>query len=277
MGVRTRNLSSSELEKILREKGIEIKINGWELLGKLMVLEVKKELSKEEKETLAKIILEKHPIAKAVVLRRAILGEKREPAAELIAGEKSETVYKENGCLFKIDPTKVMFSFGNKEERRRMSSVSSKNEVVLDMFACVGQFTMPLAKYSRPKKVYAVEKNPAAFGYLRENIALNKLTSVFPILGDCREVSPKAAADRIIMGYLFSTSSFLPAALEALKEKGIIHYHTTSLVPEIEKTGVNVIKEIEKLGANAKIANQRVVKSYAPMRAHVVFDIDVSR
>jgi len=273
MGIRIKSLSSSELEEILKEKGIEIKINGWELLGKLMVLEVKKELGRKEKETLAKIILEKHLIAKSIVLRKAITGDKREPIAELIAGEKSETIYKENGCFFKIDPTKVMFSFGNKEERRRMATISNEKEVVLDMFTCVGQFTMPLAKYSKPKKVYAIEKNPAAFEYLKENISLNRLTNVFPILGDCREVSPKGVADRIIMGYLFNTSSFLPAAMEALKEKGIIHYHTTSLVPEIEETGKKVIREIEKLGADAELIRQRTVKSYAPMRAHIVLDI----
>jgi len=277
MGIRIKNLSSSELEQLLKEKGIEIKINGWEMLGRLMVLEVKKELGTEEKETLGKVILEKHPIAKSVVLRRAITGEKREPVAELIAGEKSETVYKENGCLFKIDPTKVMFSFGNKEERKRMAHISNKDEVVLDMFACAGQFTIPLAKYSTPKRVYAIEKNHIAFEYLKENIALNKLTNVSPLLGDCREVAPKNIADRIIMGYIFNTSSFLPAALEALKEKGTIHYHTTSLVPEIEKAGEKTIKEIEKLGASAELIRQRIVKSYAPMRAHVVFDIVLTR
>lgn len=59
-------------------------------------------------------------------------------------------------CL--LDVAKIMWSQGNIEERKRMAFISNENEVVVDMFAGIGYFTIPLAKYSKPKLVYAIEK-----------------------------------------------------------------------------------------------------------------------
>lgn len=264
------------LASILGEKELGLMKGRWETIGDALILELPKELHAKRRE-IGSAFLKMFPRTKTVLNRRGIADIFREPKAEVIAGTKTEAVHKENYCRFKLDPTKVMFSAGNIEERRRMAHVSNEREVVLDMFAGIGQFTIPMAKRSRPKKIFAVEKNPIAFRYLKENIELNKLRNVYPILGDCRKVSPKGVADRVIMGYLFDTEKFLPVAVRALKSEGIIHYHCTSMKKELGEKQKNVMRILYRLGCKPKLIKTRIVKSYAPSRWHVVFDIKVGR
>jgi tRNA wybutosine-synthesizing protein 2 len=269
-----KNLSVSGLKEVL-EGEVNLELNGWEILGDVMVVELSEGYSPKEKRLIGEKIIELHPKARTVINRRSIKDELREPKAEVLAGTKTETIYKENGCRYKIDPTKVMFSFGNKDERMRMATISSPNEVVVDMFACVGQFTMPIARYSQPKKVYAIEKNPVAFEYLKENIRLNKLEKVEPILGDCREVCPMEAADRVVMGYLFETVKFLQTALRALGDKGTIHYHFVCDTSRLEGEKKRILETIEENVKEAKVLKTVKVKSYAPKMYHWALDLEV--
>ena len=245
---------------------------GWEKIGDVLIIEIPEGLD-EKKKAIGAELLRLFPKSKSIVNRIAIEGTHREPDIEVIAGNGTETIHKENYCLFKIDVSKVMFSAGNVSERQRMATVSNHTETVLDMFSGIGQFTIPLAKHSRPRKVYAIEKSPVTFEFLKENVKLNRLGNVEPILGDCREVStPKA--DRILMGYFFEPEKYLPRALESLKPNGTIHYHDIVMKKDISKRKEEIKKEIKNLGRSAKISHH-IVKSYAPMRWHVVFDLRV--
>ncbi len=251
-------------------------ITGWELLGDIVVLELPRELLRH-RSLIGETVLRLHPKASSVMNRSGIRGVFREPRVELIAGSGSVTLHRENGCVFKLDPTRVMFSFGNLEERKRMAGVSDVDEVVVDMFSCVGQFSIPVALHSGPRMVYAVEKNPVAFGFLEENVGLNRLGNMRPILGDCRVVTPRGLADRVIMGYLFETEKYLPSAVDALKDDGgVIHYHTTSHREEIGSEEERIEKIVEQQGRVVDSVVSRIVKSYAPKVFHYVLDITVS-
>lgn len=251
-------------------------ITGWELLGDIVVLELPRELE-GHRFLIGETVLRLHPKASSVMNRSGIRGVFREPHVELIAGSGSVTLHRENGCVFKLDPTRVMFSFGNLEERKRMAAVSDADEVVVDMFSCVGQFSIPVALHSGPRMVYAVEKNPVAFGFLEENVGLNSLSNMRPILGDCRDVTPRGLADRVIMGYLFETEKYLPSAVDALKDDGgVIHFHTTSHREEIGEVEGAVEDIISSCGRVFDSVESRVVKSYAPKVFHYVLDITVS-
>jgi len=203
----------------------------------------------------------------------------REPKVELIYGSKStETIHKENGIRYKLDPQKVMFSSGNMNERIRMATISNKSETIVDLFAGIGYFTLPIAVYSKPKRVFACEKNPVAYDYLCQNIVLNNVTNIVePLKGDNRNIAPKNVADRVIMGYLDDTHKFLPIAFDCLKDcKGIIHYHEK--IPE-EKFPDGPLKKIQKIAdkydRKAKILKHEHVKSYAPGISHYVLDIKI--
>jgi tRNA wybutosine-synthesizing protein 2 len=178
---------------------------------------------------------------------------------------------------FRLDPIRLTFSGGNKRERIRMSRLVRQGENVVDMFSCVGQFALHIAK-AVDVKVTAIEINPEAFEFLIENIKLNGLqNSVTALLGDCREIHPKGVADRVIMGYLHDTITYLPAAIETLSEDGgIVHMHMS--IPKLETTRVlEMIDEISEVRGYRPTTEIHQVKNYSPGIEHFVFDILMKR
>ncbi len=264
----------NDLFEILKEK---IPRDLWDLIprrykiiGDVVMIKIPDELD-EYKRTIGEAILSVHKRCKSVWRDLGREGMIRKPKVELIAGKGSETIHKENGCLFKLDVTKVMFSVGNQGERMRMTKIVQDGEVVLDMFAGIGYFTIPIAVHTNAKRIYAIEINPDSYFYLIENINLNDVKNVVPILGDSMKVTPEGFADRVLMGHIFC-HEFLPIAIKALRSDGYIHYHES--VPEviIDRPIERIKMACESLGKNFKVENFRKVKNYSPGVLHVVVD-----
>ena len=222
-------------------------------------------------------LLETPGVNRIVKLGR-ISGLKREPDVEVIIGEGTETIHRENKCSFKLDVSRIMWSKGNTTERKRMSTIAKKGETIVDMFAGIGYFSIPIAVHSKPAKIYSIEINPLSYGYLCENVHLNKVEGILePILGDCREIAPRAIADRVLMGYIGNTNEYLDVAMDVLKEGGIIHYHES--VPDKLK----FIRPVDRINEAAmaadrelvEIVNKRIIKPYSPGVYHVVVDAKI--
>lgn len=218
------------------------------------------------------------PYINRVVKIGHIHGQKREPEIEMIYGEGTETIHKENYCKFKLDVAKVMWSKGNTSERQRMSTLPEDGEVIVDMFAGIGYFTIPMAVHSNPKQIYAVEINPNSHHFLCENIKLNKVEDkITPILGDCNDQDFDHVADRIMMGYIGGTHHYLDAAMKYLKEGGIIHYHESTPEPILFTRPVKRVNQAAKNhGRTIKVLNKRSIKKYSPGVHHTVVDIKVN-
>jgi tRNA (guanine37-N1)-methyltransferase len=77
--------------------------------------------------------------------------------------------------------TKVYFSPRLSQERLRIAQKVRGGEVVIDMFAGVGPFSIQIAKKFNNVKVYAIDTNPVAIQFLKQNIALNKIENIFPL------------------------------------------------------------------------------------------------
>ncbi len=250
----------------------------WEKIGDVLTIKLKEDLNKYQE-----IIGEKYAeiLHCKTVLNDVggISGTYREPKVEILYGSKNtETIHKENGIRYKLDPQKIMFSSGNMDERLRMANISNKNETVVDLFAGIGYFTMPIAVYSKSKEIFSCEINPIAYKYLCKNIVLNHVTSVVkPLLGDNRTTAPKNIADRVILGYIDDTDRFLSTSIECLKNNtGVIHYHDVFPNELIPDRALKVIQETaEKYDTKAKLLKYKYIKSYAPGVSHVVFDIKI--
>jgi tRNA wybutosine-synthesizing protein 2 len=201
-------------------------------------------------------------------------GVTRLPSYELVAGDcNTITTHIESGVKYRLDPLRLTFSGGNKGERMRLSRIVNDGERIIDMFSCVGQFALQIAK-SASVEVTAIEINKEAYGFLLENIKLNNLEEkVIALLGDCREIHPKKSASRVIMGYLHNTIEFLPFALEALVEDGgVIHMHMNVPDSGLEDARMNIRKICKDYGYTSTISEHHV-KNYSPGIEHYVFDI----
>ena len=215
-----------------------------------------------------------HRIRSVAVRTGPTTGDFRVPQYRLICGD-SDTVtdHIERGITFRLDPLRVTFSGGNKLERVSIAEQVSPGECVVDMFACVGQFALHIAR-RKDVHVTAIEINPVAHSFLLENISINGFNNVTPILGDCRVVHPRESADRVVMGYLHDTVEYLPAALDTLKEKGVVHMHMSLPAQDIGQVRQEIGLVAEAEGRTVNVEH-RQIKGYSPGINHYLFDIDV--
>ncbi len=251
----------------------------WEKIGTVVTIKLPDEL-KDYQDIIGKTYQEVLRCKTVLNDRGGISGVYRKPIVKILSGDRiTETIHTEHGIRFKIDPQKIMFSSGNMAERKRMATISNNSETVVDLFAGIGYFTLPIAVYSQPKKIFACEINPIAYRYLCANIVLNHVTGIIePLCGDNRKTAPKNCADRVILGYLQEPWSFLPVALECLRnQNGILHYHEVvpcESIPElplkrIQTAAKNTHRSVELLKINK-------IKSYAPRIHHVVLDVRIT-
>jgi len=213
-----------------------------------------------------------------------ISGQYRIPNREIIgirdddSNQIPETIHKENGCQFKMDVSKIMFSKGNLEEKRRLVNLCF-GETVVDMFAGIGYFSIPIAVHSEPQKIISIELNPESYNYLCENIRLNGVSDIIkPICGDCLTSTPENAADRVLMGYVGTTHEYLETGIRAIKkEGGILHYHETVHQNDYPARPINRISEAAKnCGRKVEILETRIIKKYSPGVYHIVIDVKIS-
>lgn len=219
--------------------------------------------------------------AETVLARRGIEGDHRTPVVEVVAGSgDTETVHREHGTRYTLDLAEVMFSPGNKAERVRMGEVVANDERVLDMFAGIGYFALPMARAGG--RVTAVERNPTAFRYLVENATLNGVTDrITPFLADCRDVvdwhadpgtTVDVTADRVVMG-LFDAHEYLDAALRVLDPGGIIHLHEATPEPLIwERPETRLARAVSDAGRSYEVLERHRVKTHSQGVTHVVLD-----
>lgn len=250
--------------------------SGWYIVGQTIVVKIHPDL-KDYKNLVGRALLEAYPRCRSVLADAGIDGQLREPQREVIAGSAGETIHRENGVVFKLDPMRIMFSPGNLPERIRMSR-QGRGERVVDMFAGIGYFSIPMAVHSGPREVLAIELNPVAFGYLVENVRLNRVGAIVrPVQGDCAVETPPGEADRVIMGMVGITDRYLPFGIRALVPGGVLHYHQTVpswLYPD--RLIAEVIRAAEAEGRRAEILRCMRVKKYAPGVLHAVLDARIN-
>ena len=202
-----------------------------------------------------------------------------------VAGErKTETLHKEYGCIFKVDLEKCYFSPRLSYERMRIARQVQPDEVILNMFAGVGCYSIIIAKHSKSGKIFSIDINPFAIQYMQENIKLNKVEEkVVPVQEDAKKVIEERlqnVADRVPMPLPEKAYEYLDYALLALKPTGgWIHYydfeHAKKGENPIEKIESKVSEKLQRLGVNFEVMFGRIVRTTGPNWYQVVLDIEV--
>lgn len=252
----------------------------YDITGQVIIIEVPSDINEYEKQ-LGEGLIKIYPNIKTVLSKQsAISGESRLRKYKIIAGSgETETVHKENGCLYHIDPVKAYFSPRLAFEHNRISNNVKDGENVIDMFAGVGPFAIQIAKRHKDVKVYAIDLNPDAFQFLEKNIKTNKVKSkVVPILGDAREIIERdliGTADRIIMNLPKDSIKFIDTACTGIKSSGgIIHYYEFAGGNELFKRAKERLRNaVLKNGRQIKgIVTCRKVRATAPHEWQIVLD-----
>jgi tRNA wybutosine-synthesizing protein 2 len=268
--------STPGLSEILKDdlspEEIDLLPKGWFILGDVIIVKIDPRLD-HLCPKIGQAMLSIYPRCKTVLRDFGIEGQFRQPQRQIVVGSITETAHAENGVRFKLDASRIMFSQGNLRERIRMSRLG-RDETVVDMFAGIGYLSLPMAVHSSPRKILAIELNPLAFSYLKENIRLNRVQDIVrPVLGDCRDRTPVGEADRVIMGMVQVTDQYLQTGIQTLRRGGILHYHQTIpswLYPQAAID--DVMKAAKTAGRKAEILSCIRVKKYSPGVIHVVVD-----
>lgn len=152
----------------------------------------------------------------------------RTPQVDMLLGIDTWVCHIDNKIRYCYDITKCMFSAGNITEKIRMAQLVCSEEVIVDMFAGIGYFTLPLLVHAKAKHVHACEWNPHAVEALKRNIQENKVNKRCTVYeGDNRKVCPRGVADRIVMGLIPSAMGSIEPACRALRygSAGVLHIH----------------------------------------------------
>jgi len=254
-----------------------------DFVGDIAIIEIPPELG-DHKKTVGEALLKAHKQTKTVLAKSgAVEGVYRIRDFEVIAGaEKTATVYREYGCVYHVDVAKAYFSPRLSSEHNRVASQAKDGETIVDLFAGVGPFAIPIAKKHENVRVYAVDVNPDAVSLLKRNVAVNRAEKqVVPVLGDARQVVREqlsGKADRVIMNLPETALEFVDVACEALKaEGGIIHYYDFAKVSDaLETAKVRLIEAVNRNNRKVKkTLLAKPVREVAPYTWQVVVDAEI--
>ncbi|NWW84639.1 TYW2 protein, partial [Rhynochetos jubatus] len=152
----------------------------------------------------------------------------RSPSVTLLLGQDGWVEHVDNGIRYTFDVTKCMFSPGNITEKLRVASLPCSGEVLVDLYAGIGYFTLPYLVHAAAAFAHACEWNGHAVEALRRNLALNGVQDRCRVHhGDCRQLELRDVADRVNLGLIPSSEEGWPVACHVLKKTtgGVLHIH----------------------------------------------------
>ncbi|KXB00236.1 hypothetical protein AKJ35_00845 [candidate division MSBL1 archaeon SCGC-AAA833F18] len=276
-----RNLREA-LEGELNEKELGELGRSFDIVGDIAILKIPDSLS-SKKRVIGEALMNVHHNLKTVLRQTSpVRGEYRTRDLEVIAGKPTTiTEHRESDCTFKVDLAKTYFSPRLAHERMRIAKKVESGEVVTNMFAGVGCYSVIIARHANSSKVYSIDKNPDAVEFMRYNIRVNKVgETVVPIEGDAREIIDsqlKERANRVLMPLPELGRDFLDVALRALKpEGGIIHFYDFGEEPNPFKSSLKFVQEAVS-PKKVELLESRKVRSYAPNLYHVVLDLHIAK
>ncbi|KAI3633092.1 hypothetical protein MIR68_009167 [Amoeboaphelidium protococcarum] len=203
--------------------------------------------------------------------------------------EEFWTSVTQNGIQYNWNPQRTMFCRGNITEKLRIAQMDSvftpvndrgKGDVILDLYAGIGYFTLPYLVHRKSRFVYACEMNKYSILGLQKSLIHHKIpfsnwnpsdddddddenkdSRILILYGDNREYLHiyRNKVDRVNLGLLPSSETGWPLAIQALKLRDSsavdkdcpsirwLHIHENVSDTEIDKWKLYVVSRIRKL------------------------------
>ncbi|MDH3361106.1 MAG: class I SAM-dependent methyltransferase family protein [Nitrosopumilus sp.] len=270
------------LENVLTAKESDELISSFDQIGDIIILRIPDALSSKKK-IIGETLLNEVKIARSVFYQAsAVEGDFRTRDLEILAGEdNTETEYKEFGCKFIVDVENAFFSPRLSTERERIANLIQDGEVVTNMFAGIGMFSIMAAK-KKKCTVYSLDINPVASKLCEKNIAINKLTGkVISINGDASKIINEQLinkSDRTLMLLPEKSDEFLESAINATKDNGTIHYY--SHIHADKKSDAGKLSEehyLQVTPVKSEILDSKIVRPVGPRYYQTVVDVRISK
>ena len=261
------NKKSRDYRTLLDKDIRAVAPRSFDIFGEIAIVKLPNFSDYYEK-VIAEALLSSHKNIKTVCVDLGVQGQLRIRNLKIISGENNFTsVHKENGMIFEADISKVYFSPRLATERKRLSSLVSKNERVLDAFAGVAPFSISIAK--KGCKVTSLDSNPEAMKWALRNFSANGLEEkqINFISSKFEEYDfGSQKFDRIIMNNPTNCLPFLDVATNLVKQRGVIHFYI--ICPKNESFTLS-----KYLTQGFEIIAKREVHAYSPSSSLYVFDI----
>lgn len=271
-------LKTSDFEILVKEETLSDVVGyspAFEIVGDIAIIDQ----YESDTQQVADVMIRNKKIKTVLQAASSVTGEYRTRDFTFLGGEKrTETLYRENGCRYLLDVARVYFTPRLATERLRIADQVKDGDKIVDMFAGVGPFSVLIAKKFPGSHVIAIDKNPDAVKYLRENVRLNKVKNVEIREGDAGdEVKGISDACHVIMNLPHSGLEFLEVAFGAIKKGGVIHFYAIAHEDDLFDGLWRKIEEIARM-ANASVIplNRRIVRPYAPYQYNVCIDFQVT-
>jgi tRNA (guanine37-N1)-methyltransferase len=270
------------LESILTLEESNELISAFDQIGNIIIVRIPDSLLIKKK-IIGETLLDQVKIAKSVFYQSsAVEGNFRTRNLEILAGEdNTETEYKEFGCRFTVDVENAFFSPRLSTERERIANLIQDGEVMTNMFAGVGMFSIMAAK-KKKCTVFSLDINPVASKLCEKNIKQNKLAGdVISINGDSTEIIKEQLvdkSDRTLMLLPERSDEFLESAISTTKNNGIIHYY--SHIHADKKSDAGKLSEEHYLSVTpvkSEILSSKIVRPVGPRYYQTVVDVKISK
>ena len=218
--------------------------------------------------------------AKRLARMGEVSGDFRESGVEMLLGDDDWVVRRESGVDYGYPMTQCMFSAGNVNERRRMGEVSSEGEVVVDLYAGIGYYTLPALVHGG-STAHACEWNPEAVKALRWGLEANGVGDRCTIHDGDNRITAQSlggVADRVFLGLLPSSEEGLEVAMGVLSPSGgTLHVHGLAPSKDHASWVGDLLSSASSLRPGSDLSHDLMrVKSYAPHWDHVVLDLRVA-
>jgi len=270
------------LENVLTlEENSEL-ISAFDQIGEIIIVRIPDSLLSKKK-IIGETLLKEVKIAKSVFYQASdVEGDFRTRKLEILAGEdNTETEYKEFGCKFTVDVENAFFSPRLSTERERIANLIQDGEIITNMFAGVGMFSIMAAK-KKKCTVFSLDINPMASKLCEKNIELNKLAgNIISINGDASEIIKEQLmdkSDRTLMVLPERSDEFLESAINTTKNGGIIHYY--SHIHADKKSDAGKLSEEHFLQISpiqSEILTSKIVRPVGPRYYQTVVDVKISK
>lgn len=278
------------LKDKLKEEETERVFSSFDIIGDIIIIKIP-DILLPKKGIIGNILLKNIPHIKSVYMQNSsVSGEFRLRGLDLIAGlEKYLTIYNEHGCHFLVNVATTYFSPRLSTERLRISSLVSKNESILNLFAGIGTFSIVIAKKT-PVNIFSFDSNLDAYILSLINTKLNKVKeNHFSIHGNAENIllndskissSFKNSMNRILMPLPERAFEFIDLAVKCIHiDGGYLHFF--SHIKSANKS--HVVEDSEKsirslfFKYDYKIEHTQIVRAVAPRLYQTVTDIFIKK